>query len=106
MVGEGQHPVSDDLAGLVPLARHQQHVPGFEAVHGGSDGPPRSAISTAPGAAARMDARMVEGGSERGLSSVTITTSAFSAAMAPISGRLPLSLSPPQPNRHTSRPLA
>ena len=43
-------------------------------------------------------ARIAAGSSDRGLSSVTITMSAFSAAMAPIRGRLPRSRSPPHPN--------
>ena len=41
----------------------------------------RSPISVAPGAAARMAARIAAGCSLRGLSSVTMTRSAFSAAM-------------------------
>ena len=52
----------------------------------------RSPISAAPGAAARMAARMAAGFSLRGLSSVTMTLSAFSAAMPPISGRLPVAV--------------
>src|SRR5580704_13495684 len=54
----------------------------------------RSATSMAPSAAARVAvriaARIAAGFSLRGLSSVTITRSAFSAAMAPISGRFGL----------------
>ena len=65
---------------------------------------PRSPISIAPGAAARIAARIAAGSSLRGLSSVTITRSAFSAAIAPIIGRLPGSRSPPQPNTTTSLP--
>ena len=44
------------------------------------------------------------GSSVRGLSEVTTATSASSAAIRPMSGRLPLSRSPPQPNTTTSRP--
>ncbi len=41
---------------------------------------------------------------ERGLSSVTMATSARRAAISPISGRLPRSRSPPAPNTTTSLP--
>ena len=50
--------------------------------------------------------RIAAGSSVRGLSSVTMTVSASRCAMAPISGRLPRSRSPPQPNTTTSRPDA
>ena len=43
---------------------------------------------------------IASGSSERGLSEVTITTSASRAAISPISGRLPRSRSPPAPNTH------
>src|SRR6185436_10355036 len=49
----------------------------------------RPAISVAPGAPARISARILAGSSPRGLSSVTITTSDNREATAPISGRLP-----------------
>ena len=49
---------------------------------------------------------MALGFSERGLSSVTMMWSASSSAMPPISGRLPGSRSPPQPNTHHSVPFA
>ena len=47
---------------------------------------------------------MRAGSSLRGLSSVTMTSSASSAAIVPISGRLPASRSPPQPNTTRSAP--
>ncbi len=50
-----------------------------------------------------LAANVAPASSLRGLSSVTITSSARRAAIAPISGRLPLSRSPPQPN--TTRKL-
>lgn len=46
------------------------------------------------------------GSSVRGLSDVTTQKSASFAAVAPIIGRLALSLSPPQPNTAMTRPLA
>ena len=49
---------------------------------------------------------MSAGFSVRGLSVVTTTKSAISAATRPILGRLVLSRSPPQPNRAMVRPLA
>ena len=45
------------------------------------------------------------GTSERGLSSVTMTTSASRVAISPMIGRLPRSRSPPQPNTTTTRPV-
>jgi len=52
-----------------------------------------------------MAARIDSGSSLRGLSSVTIAMSAPRAAISPISGRLPRSRSPPQPNTRINRPL-
>ncbi len=52
---------------------------------------------------ARISSTMSLGSSERGLSDVTIATSASSSAMRPMIGRLPRSRSPPQPNTHTTR---
>ena len=49
---------------------------------------------------------MASGSSVRGLSEVTTTKSASSAATLPMMGRLVRSRSPPQPNRATVRPLA
>ena len=47
---------------------------------------------------------IASGSSERGLSEVTIVTSARSAATLPISGRLPRSRSPPAPKTTMTRP--
>ena len=55
---------------------------------------------------ARISATIAAGSSERGLSEVTIVTSASAAEIAPICGRLPRSRSPPQPNTAISAPLA
>jgi hypothetical protein len=46
---------------------------------------------------------IASGSSLRGLSEVTIATSASSLAIRPISGRLPRSLSPPQPKTQMTR---
>ena len=46
---------------------------------------------------------IASGSSERGLSEVTIATSASRAAISPISGRLPRSRSPPAPNTAITR---
>ena len=51
-----------------------------------------------------MCATMAAGFSLRGLSLVITIWSAFAAAIAPISGRLAASRSPPQPNTHQSWP--
>ncbi|MCY1301922.1 hypothetical protein D9M70_515590 [compost metagenome] len=65
----------------------------------------RSPISIAPLAAVMISARITSGISERGLSSVTIVTSASLVAISPMIGRLPLSRSPPQPKTTTTRPV-
>ena len=52
----------------------------------------------------RICERMKSGDSSRGLSLVTTTCSASLIAIAPISGRLPASRLPPQPNTHQSLP--
>ena len=49
---------------------------------------------------------IARGSSERGLSEVTIATSASSAATLPMSGRLPRSRSPPAPKTTSTRPSA
>ena len=54
-------------------------------------------------APARMAARIAAGSSSRGLSSVTTTRSASSAATCPIGSRLPGSRLPPAPNTTASR---
>ena len=46
---------------------------------------------------------IASGSSLRGLSEVTIATSASSVAIRPISGRLPRSRSPPQPKTQITR---
>ena len=84
MVGKRQHPVADDLAGFMTLAGDQQHVTGFELGDAGADRLARGRRSrVAPGAAARMAARMAAASSLRGLSSVTMTRSAFACGDAP-----------------------
>src|SRR5262249_39034111 len=65
----------------------------------------RSPISSAPGEACRIAARIAAGLSLRGLSSVTTTRSASCAAIAPIIGPLPWPRRPPQPNTTTRGPL-
>ena len=55
------------------------------------------------GSAFKISPRIVAGFSLRGLSSVTMARSALAMATLPISGRLPLSRSPPQPNTTTRR---
>ena len=65
----------------------------------------RSPISIAPGAAARIAARISAAISVRGLSSVTMTMSASRVAISPMIGRLPRSRSPPAPNTTTTRPV-
>ena len=60
--------------------------------------------SSCPGAPASTIARMELASSLRGLSSVTIPTSASSAVTRPISRRLPRSRSPPAPNTTINRP--
>ena len=51
-----------------------------------------------------ISARIARGSSERGLSLVRIAVSARLAAAAPMSGRLAVSRSPPQPSTMVSRP--
>ena len=102
---ERQGPVADDLVVLVALAGDEQRVARPKRREGGPD-------RLRP--VADLDARPVPppaprggsrpGSSVRGLSSVTIASSASRAAISPISGRLPASRSPPQPNTTTSRP--
>ncbi len=56
------------------------------------------------GMPAAIASMIASGFSVRGLSLVTMATSANRAATAPISGRLPGSRSPPAPNTTMSRP--
>jgi hypothetical protein len=53
---------------------------------------------------ASTSSRIFSGSSVRGLSEVRTATSASRAAASPMSGRLPRSRSPPQPNTATRRP--
>ncbi len=105
VVGERQDPVADDLARLVALAGDDQHVARLQH-RARPCGWPRPGRRSRARPARRPGSRRGSrpASSERGLSSVTMTTSAFSAAMAPITGRLPRSRSPPQPNTQTSLP--
>ena len=57
-----------------------------------------------PGLGATIIATIRSGSSPRGLSSVTTMRSAPASAIAAISGRLPASRSPPQPNTHHRAP--
>ena len=105
-VVERQHPVADDLAALVPLACDQQDVARRQLGDGGADRLAAIADLERAGQPARIARRIAAGSSLRGLSSVTNTRSARAAAMRPISGRLPGSRSPPQPNSAIRRPAA
>ena len=79
VVAERQHPFADDLAGFMALAGDQQHVAALQLRDRRRGSPrARSPISIAPGAAGRIAARIAAGSSLRGLSSVTMTRSAFS----------------------------
>ena len=101
VVGERQVPVADDLAGLVALAGDEQHVARLQLATAGADRLGRGRRSRArPAPPARISARIAAGSSVRGLSSVTMTTSACRAAISPMIGRLPRSRSPPQPKTH------
>ena len=88
-----------------PLPAMTSASPGSSSLTPSRIASARSPISRAPGAPARIAARIAAGFSERGLSSVTMTTSAARAAIAPIIGRLPGSRSPPQPKTTMSRPV-
>ena len=107
VVGELQHAVADDLAGLVALAGDQQHVAFFQRGDAGADRLARGRRSRwRPARRPEWRRGCAAGFSLRGLSSVTMTRSAFSAAMRPMIGRLPASRSPPAPNTTMSLPLA
>src|SRR5687768_4886810 len=86
--------ISDDLVGLVPLAGDDDDV----VVGGAGDGlRDRGAaignlvVLVVAADAWTISAMIASGGSLRGLSLVTITSSARRAAISPISGRLPRS---------------
>ena len=113
-VVEGVHRAGDLLAGLVALAGHEQGVaragparrrrPARRAGRPISSTSARRSAGHVVGTPASIAARMAAGSSERGLSSVTTSTSLPAAAAAPIAGRLPGSRSPPQPSTVISRP--
>ena len=101
-VVEGQDPPADLLAGLVALAEHRHHV---GAARRASDpvrwrcagrrrraprprGRTRRWSCCSAWAPRRISARIAAGSSDRGLSSVTTTTSAPATAAAPIGSRL------------------
>ena len=109
-VAEGAALVAVDLVVLVSLAGDQHDVALARIGHArrGSRARDRARCETAcrPGCPAAMSATMACGDSVRGLSSVITMSSASSAAMPPMSGRLPGSRSPPQPNTTASRPAA
>ena len=76
MIAERQHAVADDLAAFVALAGDHQHVAGLERRDRTADRLAAVAdLACAPGAAARIAARIAAGSSLRGLSSVTMTRS-------------------------------
>src|SRR3974390_485843 len=87
-----------------PLPAISSTSPSFRRLTAVRIASPRSPISSAPRAAARIPRRIAAGFSLRGLSSVTITWSAFSTAILPMIGRLPASRPPPQPKTTVSRP--
>jgi hypothetical protein len=99
---ERQRLVADDLIGLMTLAGDDQDIAGSERADRGADR--LGAIADLPRVpAAGQDLRADTGSSLRGLSSVTMTSSASRSAISPICGRLPLSRSPPQPNTRDRR---
>jgi hypothetical protein len=70
---ERQHSIADNLALLMPLAREQDDVIRPRPLDRRRDRSAPSADLLAPGAPAITAARIAEGSSDRGLSSVTIT---------------------------------
>ena len=102
--------VADRLGRLVALAGDDDDVARAGRVDGQRDRrrPVRLDDHAAPVAAAATppitSEMMAAGDSERGLSDVTTTWSASSAATAPIRGRLAWSRSPPPPNTTMTRP--
>ncbi len=89
MVAERQYPVADNLAAFMALSGHKQDIARLQCGNRAADRLAAVADLGRAARAARIAARIAAGFSLRGLSSVTITLSAFSAAIAPISGRLP-----------------
>ena len=105
-VAERQDPVADDLPEFHgPCRRSSAHrrQPASRRRRGS---PKRDRRFRSRRARRRESApRIAPAFSERGLSSVTITTSAERVAISPMIGRLPASRSPPQPKTRTMRPL-
>ena len=103
----GRSRLRDLLPALVPLAGDHDDVarPGQldraldRRARGRARPPARRRIP------ARISSMIACGSSLRGLSEVTIATSASSVAIRPISGRLPRSRSPPQPKTQITRPV-
>ena len=108
LVAEGAALVAVDLVILVALARRSARRPRSpqSSALRGSRARDRARCGRAcrPECPAAMSATIACGDSLRGLSSVMTMSSASSAAIAPMIGRLPGSRSPPQPNTTTSRP--
>ncbi len=93
---------------LVALARQYDHVARPALGQGQANGRPAVGLHRRWGRSLSQPARtvteMASGSSVRGLSEVTTTDRRGSPATAPITGRLVLSRSPPQPNRQMTRP--
>ena len=108
-VVEGHGAVAQHLVGLVALARDHDHVAGPRHLERARDGVAPVHDHVALGLRARpviprrISSRIASGGSLRGLSEVTITTSESRDATAPMSGRLVRSRSPPQPKTVMTR---
>ena len=97
-VVERKGPVGELLALLRALARDEDDVAGGRELDRAPMAAARSSsTSTGRSAPATISATIASGSSLRGLSDVTIATSASSAASFPMSGRLPRSRSPPAP---------
>ena len=110
-VVEGHDDAARRLGRLVPLAGQQHHVTGPGQADRHPDGRRAVGLHDRPSAGPvhpgpHLGSMMATGSSDRGLSEVRTTTSASSVATAPISGRLPWSRSPPQPNTHTHPSVA
>ena len=114
-VVEGVHRAGDLLAGLVSLADDGDDTARAGLVRGADglrDGGGATLDVVQPGGGPCRAGAVEDGGpdrprvgSDRGLSSVTTTRSAPSAAARPIAARLPRSRSPPAPSTMTSAPL-
>ena len=106
VVGERQHLVADDLAGLVALAGDEQHVAGSQRRRRRRGSPRRGRRSRS------RPARRRGSGADRGriLGARIVVGDDDAVGVlgrdAPISGRLPVSRSPPAPKTTMSRPLA